>query len=663
MFSLSNSIKLSAAMESIQDPVYFISLYTVNYEKSIIAAALIVILGMDSMTQEKNFRTFNYFLPEFSGLEGIKTENLNFIKQPEGILISSDTAKNSYVSFNLRSPIPFNELICSVTGDGNGEIETFVQVNGEEFSCGAFSPAKGESKSRKTTAGSMDTDILRLSSKSTEIKVRIELRPLSNKKAVIKLANFAFSDSTLPFIPGKKNKASFEKIKLDLKGISQMARQISYKGDICSPTSLSAVMAYYGIKEPPESVAEAVVDNSDGIYGNWLFNTAYASTRGLYSFVARLNSLDEAALYIKKGIPVIASLTFGPDELKGSPLKKTRGHLLVIKGFDERGNVITMDPAACEDSRTEIVYDRKEFEEAWLKNKFGTCYILIKDIYSLSAAPFPFAELFSDTELKNIETQILPGESLKVLPSSKGSVAQALNQKTLKGKKLVPYEGYLDKTSFALAEKPDYVVINKTVFIYGPDLKKKSEKISIGSRVEKLISIKDGLILARASGRPLILSSSDLLPIEANLKEKEAREKVLSSARQFISDAYYWGGKSSSGVDCSGLAYLSYLSAGLEIPRNASDQLFSAYKKDYRDLKPGDLVFSSGENSREINHVMIYSGKGMIIEATMDCGCVREISLKEKFGYDFSQTFKNGSKAGKKIIYFGAFLKSQKEKK
>lgn len=650
-------------MESIQDPIYFISLYRVKYKKSIFAAALILILGINSMTQEKNFRTFNYFLTDFSGLEGLKLENFNFIEQPEGALISSDTARNSYASFTLHSPIPFNELICSVTGEGNAEIETFVQVNGEEFSCGAFSPGKGESKSRKTAAGSMDTDILRLSSKSKEIKVRVEMRPLSNKKAVIKLANFAFTDSALPFIPEKKYRASFEKIKLDLKGISQMARQISYKGDICSPTSLSAVMAYYGIRETPESVAEAVMDNSDGIYGNWLFNTAYASTRGLYSFAARLNSLDEAALYIKKGIPVIASLTFGPDELKGSPLKKTRGHLLVIKGFDARGNVITMDPAACEDSRTEIVYDRKDFEYAWLKNKFGTCYIIVKDIYSLASAPFPFAELFSDKELKNIETQILPGELLKISPSSKGNIAQALNQKTLKGKKLIPYEGYLNKTAFALAEIPDSVITNKTAFLYGPDLKKKSEKISMGSRVERLMTMQDGLVLARSSGRPLILSSGDLMPFEANLKQKEIREKVLSSARQFISDAYYWGGKSSWGVDCSGLAYLSYLSAGIEIPRNASDQLFSAYKKDYRDLQPGDLVFSSGENSREINHVMIYSGKGMIIEATMDCGCVREISLKEKFGYSFNQTFKNGSKAGKKIIYFGSFLKSQKEKK
>ncbi len=612
--------------------------------------AITLISGVNAMD---NFRSFNYFLTDFSNLQSLESENIEFINQPEGAVRSIDSSKNSYISFLIKSPMDFNEVICSVTGDENTEIETFVKINDEEFSCGAFSPKRGESKSKKTLIGTMDTDILRLSKKHNELKVRIEMRPLSDKKALIRLANFVFTDSSIQYMENKYNVID-EKIKLNLTGISQMARQISYKGDICSPTSLSCVLSYYGIKESPEKISEAVIDNSDGIYGNWLFNCAYASTKGLYSFVARLNSLKEASLYIKKGIPIIASLTFGPDELKGSPLKKTKGHLVVLKGFDKKGNVITMDPAASKDSKTEITYNRIEFEKAWLKNKYGTCYIISNDIFSFASPSFPLIELFSDMNLKNIETQILPGEKIEYDKHS--NKIKALNQKTLISEKLLPYEGYAQKINFSLPENPDFIVTNKDTFIYDSNLKKTTERISIGSRVEALLNLKKGFILARSSGRSLILSTNDLSPFKP-MNENTAREKIIKTARQFISDPYYWGGKSSFGVDCSGLAYLSYISAGIEIPRNASDQKFSLFKKDYMSLKVGDLVFSTSDNTKEINHVMIYSGKGNIIEATMDCKCVREISLKEKFSFNFNKNFKNGSKAGKKTIYFGSFFR------
>ncbi len=93
-----------------------------------------------------------------------------------------------------------------------------------------------------------------------------------------------------------------------------------------------------------------------------------------------INSYKELYFYISRNIPVIASITFKNNELKNSPLKKTDGHLVVIKGFDKNGNIIVNDPAAMNEKNVERVYDKKEFFNAWIKNKYGTSYIIVNDI-------------------------------------------------------------------------------------------------------------------------------------------------------------------------------------------------------------------------------------------------------------------------------------------
>ena len=80
--------------------------------------------------------------------------------------------------------------------------------------------------------------------------------------------------------------------------------------------------------------------------GNWPFNTAYAAPlAGGPSFVTRLRSLREAERFIAAGIPLVASISFGSGDLDGSPISGTNGHLLVIAGFTESGDVVVNDPA------------------------------------------------------------------------------------------------------------------------------------------------------------------------------------------------------------------------------------------------------------------------------------------------------------------------------
>jgi hypothetical protein len=151
----------------------------------------------------------------------------------------------------------------------------------------------------------------------------------------------------------------------------------------CSPTSTQMVVEYWG-KRPSKadmawvdpSYADPSVDHAarftyDKYYdgtGNWPFNTAYAATYGLNAHVTRLRSLAELEGYIKRGIPVITSQSFLSSELDGAGYG-TAGHIMVVIGFTETGDVIVNDPASSSNDRVRNVYKRAQFENIWQRTK------------------------------------------------------------------------------------------------------------------------------------------------------------------------------------------------------------------------------------------------------------------------------------------------------
>ena len=153
----------------------------------------------------------------------------------------------------------------------------------------------------------------------------------------------------------------------------------------CSPASLSMVMAYWAGKTGNASLDRSVPTVVQGTYdhvyggnGNWPFNAAYASSFGLKASVNRLR-LGQVERLISCGVPVIASVAWGVGELAGAPIPASEGHLLVIRGFDALGNVITNDPAGHEDAQVRRVYLRDEFVRAWANGSGGVAYLVYPD--------------------------------------------------------------------------------------------------------------------------------------------------------------------------------------------------------------------------------------------------------------------------------------------
>jgi hypothetical protein len=151
----------------------------------------------------------------------------------------------------------------------------------------------------------------------------------------------------------------------------------------CSPTSTEMVVEYWG-RGPSEedlawvdpSYADPSVDHAarftydkdyDGT-GNWPFNTAYAATFGLHGYITRLSSLADVERLILAGVPVITSQSFMEEELDGAGYG-TAGHIMVIVGFTEEGDVIANDPASSSNEAVRNVYKREQFETIWLRTK------------------------------------------------------------------------------------------------------------------------------------------------------------------------------------------------------------------------------------------------------------------------------------------------------
>lgn len=160
----------------------------------------------------------------------------------------------------------------------------------------------------------------------------------------------------------------------------------------CSPTSTQMVVEYWGRGpsadelrwiepgHPDPSVDFAARATYDAAYrgtGNWPFNTAYAARYGLVAFVTQLRSLAEAEAFLRAGIPLVASIKAGPRELDGFLFPGgTSGHLVVLAGVDAAGNPIVNDPAAWSNETVRRVYDRSQFERAWLRGSGGIVYVI-----------------------------------------------------------------------------------------------------------------------------------------------------------------------------------------------------------------------------------------------------------------------------------------------
>ncbi|WP_087973613.1 C40 family peptidase [Oceanobacillus rekensis] len=97
---------------------------------------------------------------------------------------------------------------------------------------------------------------------------------------------------------------------------------------------------------------------------------------------------------------------------------------------------------------------------------------------------------------------------------------------------------------------------------------------------------------------------------------KGSGQDIVNAGEAYIGLNYFWGGMSSFGYDCSGLAYAVHKANGYQIARDAGDQAAAGEKVKFVELKPGDLLFFAYEEGKgSLHHVGIYYGEGKMLHS------------------------------------------------
>ena len=94
------------------------------------------------------------------------------------------------------------------------------------------------------------------------------------------------------------------------------------------------------------------------------------------------------------------------------------------------------------------------------------------------------------------------------------------------------------------------------------------------------------------------------------------RDLIIDYALMYYNTPYLWGGRSPYGIDCSGLVQIVYRMAGIDLPRDAADQVNGGQDFSFvEEALPGDLAFF-GDDTGVITHVGIIWEQNRIIHAS-----------------------------------------------
>ncbi|MFF3976563.1 C40 family peptidase [Streptomyces sp. NPDC001828] len=122
------------------------------------------------------------------------------------------------------------------------------------------------------------------------------------------------------------------------------------------------------------------------------------------------------------------------------------------------------------------------------------------------------------------------------------------------------------------------------------------------------------------------------IPKDADPKARKAIEWAMHQ----LGTLYQWGGSCTDShgpdpmgrCDCSSLMQQAYAHVGVTLTRTTYTQVKEGKAASPAQLKPGDLLFSRGSAARP-EHVGMYMGKGLVIEAPRTTKPVRITPLKD----------------------------------
>ena len=135
------------------------------------------------------------------------------------------------------------------------------------------------------------------------------------------------------------------------------------------------------------------------------------------------------------------------------------------------------------------------------------------------------------------------------------------------------------------------------------------------------------------SNNEVVQQRSDLLGITQSTGEADLQRSDLATIAQSLLNApYLWGGKNAMGMDCSGFVQVVYAAMGVNLLRNAREQMTQGdLVPSLAEARPGDLAFfdhaDRDPKATNISHVGLLLSPTEIIHCS---GCVHIDTIDEQ---------------------------------
>jgi len=285
---------------------------------------------------------------------------------------------------DVRAARPFRDAVPSwiARTPGGSKFEVLLSplpAADRAYSLGVWSQdgSRTSINEQVGTSAEVLTDILRTKEPATGLRVTILATP-GTSGMLPEIDRVRLSLTDVPAVPQEPAPS----LATPLPALAvPMRAQATYPGGnvLCSPTSVSMILAYWAQQTQTPSIDADVPEVQKGVHdpawggtGNWAFNTAYAATRpGMTGFVTRLRDMSDLELWVSHGIPVATSVSYAL--LKGKPKQESNdGHLVVVVGFEPDGTPIFNDPGR---NIVRLTYQREDLKRAW-GSSGNTVYII-----------------------------------------------------------------------------------------------------------------------------------------------------------------------------------------------------------------------------------------------------------------------------------------------
>lgn len=179
----------------------------------------------------------------------------------------------------------------------------------------------------------------------------------------------------------------------------------------------------------------------------------------------------------------------------------------------------------------------------------------------------------------------------------------------------------------------------KKQFVYSPcDILQTPEykraplmSLSRGSRIEILKEYNERFSVCVVGNKKYYIAN---VALNSNL-EGAFRDNFVTVACSYLGTPYRWGGKSSYGIDCSGLVFMCARICGKSVFRDAIPDVRYVNIIGKENIQRGDLIYFKG-------HVAIYFGDGKIIHSSA------------RYGRVILQEFKDSGLCEKDIVCYAS---------